>query len=80
MSEHDAAKIVAAPFRTDQEIQDIVAVVGAQPADADAVTRRRALDVLDDCAEEMIGRNHRGAVDIRAQIREHSDRLRESLR
>ena len=80
MSEHEAAKIVAAPFRTDEEILAILTVVSAQPAGADALARRRTLDVLDDCAEEMIGRNHRGAADIRAQIRAHSDRLRESLR
>ncbi len=79
MSDHEAAKIVAAPFRTDQEIQDILIVISAQPEDGDTLARRRALDVLDDLAEEMIGRSHHGDAAIRREIQLHSDRLRKSL-
>ena len=78
MPEPAQLKTVAPPNRTNQEITAVLEKFAAQPDSPDAVTRRRMLDVLDDMAEEMIGRGRPEDVVIKEQIRAHCDRLRGS--
>ena len=76
MSEPAQIRTVASSNRTDQQISDLIAKISAQPESANAVSRQHTLDILDDLAEEMIGRRRPEDVLIKDQIRAQCDRLR----
>ena len=76
MSEPAQLKTVAPPNRTNQEIAALLEKITAQPDSSDVVSRRHVLAVLDDMAEEMIGRGRPEDDVIKEKIRAHCDRLR----
>lgn len=80
MASRSTARNVPAAYRTDQEIEDLLEQIAAAPYGADPVSRRHVLDILDDLAEEMIGRRAHGDPEIRAEIQARSEKLRESIR
>ena len=69
-------KTVAAAYRSNEEIGELLAQVAAQPAPPDELTRSRVLDVLDDLAEAMIGRHRPADLALKARIQQHCDQLR----
>jgi hypothetical protein len=73
-------KTVAAPYRTIEEIGDLLEQIAAQSDFADELARRYALNILDDLAEEMIGRHRPADITVKVQIQIHSERLRASIR
>ncbi len=71
-----SVKTVAAPFRTNEQIVGLLEHIAAQPHFPDELTLRRALNILDNLAEEMIGRHAPADLTIKVQIQIHTERLR----
>ena len=65
-----------APLRSNDPIGGLLAHIAGPPYFPDELTLRRALNILDDLAEEMIGRHAPADVTIKGQIQIHTERLR----
>lgn len=80
MSNPSQARIVVTLYRSDEQISELLDQLAVTELSADRVTRERTLTVLDDLAEEMIGRQRNTDTPIRKEIQIRCDRLRESMR
>ncbi|MET3804061.1 hypothetical protein ABIB25_001047 [Nakamurella sp. UYEF19] len=65
---------VPAMYRSGDDVRQLLEEISTEPP-ADATRRRQVIDILDDLAEELIGRGQEGDRALRVQIR----RMREDL-
>lgn len=65
---------VVSSYRDDEAIRAVLQEICSRPAGVDEPNRRRAVAVLDDLAEEMIGRSHPGDPDLKIHIQQERTR------
>ncbi len=66
---------VAALNRSTEAIGELVTRISGLPTPGDDTSRRRVLDVLDDLAEEMIGRIRVDEIAVKQKIEQQRERF-----
>jgi hypothetical protein len=69
-----ARRALISRYRNDDEITAALAQIRSRPVAPDEASRIHTLSILDDLAEEMIGRRHLGVQALKTQL--HEQRLR----
>lgn len=57
-------------YRSNEDIRSVLQEICARPMAIDGPERRRALAILDDLAEEMIGRSQQSDLDLKTHIQD----------